>query len=255
MNNLLKFEFRKLKRQKSFYICLIIMAVMLFITGITYKVLMDHAAELAEITGESLIPTTFPMFLLSFASASMFSMISSIYVSIATCEDYESRIIKNIYGRGYSRTAHYFSKLIYIAVATTIMFLIVVALAVGVGGAFFGFEGLNGRVFTLVLGQYVVCMSGVALSFAIATLIKKLGGTIAANILVPMILPLLLELADTALESESFKFADLWIDSFLTSLTNTEVGTGRMTACILGAMAYGVVFIVAGYFANKKTEV
>ena len=49
MNNLLKFEFRKLKRQKSFYICLIIMAVMLFITGITYKVLMDHAAVFVQL--------------------------------------------------------------------------------------------------------------------------------------------------------------------------------------------------------------
>ena len=114
MNNLLKLEFRKLKRQKCFYICLAIMVAMLLITGVTAKIFMDHAAELAEIAGEPVIPTTLPVFLLSFASASMFSMIASIYVSIVVCEDYESQTIKNIYARGYSRSAHYFSKLIYI---------------------------------------------------------------------------------------------------------------------------------------------
>ena len=255
MKNLLKLEFRKLKRQKSFYICLAIMAGMLFIMGATAKVLMEYAEQIAEMPGGEVMPTTFSSFLLGFESASSFSMLSAIFVSIVVCDDYESHTVKNIIARGYSRTAHYFSKLIYVFTATTIMFVIVVFLAGVIGGLFLGFGELSGETILLIAGQYVVCMSGVALVFFIASSIKKLGASIAANIIVPIVIPLLLELADTALKSESFKFADVWIDSFLRSLTVSDVSAGRILACVLGSIAYGVAFILAGYFVNKKSEV
>ena len=75
MNSLLKFEFRKLKRQKSFYITLIIMAAMLLITGITYKIIlsMPEISEAAATTGET-IPLNFSDFVLGFTSASMQSV-------------------------------------------------------------------------------------------------------------------------------------------------------------------------------------
>ena len=232
-----------------------IIAVMLFITAATAKVFLEYAEQIAEVPGGETIPVDLKSFLLGFSSASMFSMLTSIFVSIVVCEDYDGQIIKNVYARGYSRAAHYFTKLIYVLVTTSLMFLAAVVLAAVFGGAMLGFGALSGKVFALICGQYVVCMSGVALGFFIASSIKKLGASIAINIIAPSVLSLLLELADTALKLEDFKVSDLWTASFLTSLMSTDITTGRFIACVLGSVAYGVAFILAGYAINKKTEV
>lgn len=258
MRDLLRFEFRKLRTQKSFYICLAIMIAMILITGITYKVILEYMPDTAaavETEGGGILPKTFSGFLLGFVSASMFSMLTAIFVSIAVCDDYDNQIVKNIYARGYSRENCYFAKLIYVLAVTTFMFLCSLIFAAVIGGAFFGFNGVNGKTFILLGGQYIVCMSGVAFSFAIASAIRKLGATIAINIIVPMIIPLLLELADTLLKIKGFKIEEIWVSSFLTSLTNIDEVTGRIVACILGAVAYTAAFIAAGYAVNKKTEV
>ena len=256
MRELLRFEFRKLRTQKSFYICLAVMLAMLLVSGITTKIILNipEIASAAEATGDT-VPATFSDFLLGFSSASMFSMLTAIFVSIIVCTDYESQIVKNIYARGYSRNNHYFAKLIYAFAATTFMFLFAVIFAAIIGGALFGVGGINGKTFILLVGQYIVCMSGVALSFAIASIMKKLGGTIAVNILFPMIIPLLFELADTALKLKNFKVAEVWVSSFLTSLMNPNEVAGRIVACVLGAIAYAVAFIAVGYVINKKSEV
>lgn len=258
MKDLLRLEFRKLRTQKSFYICLAIMLAMILITGITYKVVLEYMPETAnamETEGGETLPKTFSGFLLSFVSAGMFSMLTAIFVSIVVCDDYDNQIVKNIYSRGYSRENCYFAKLVYVLAVTTFMFLCALIFAAAIGGAFFGFNGVSGKMFILLGGQYVVCMSGVAFSFAIASAIKKLGATIAANIIIPMIVPLLLALADTVLKTDGFKIEELWVSSFLTSLTNIEEVTGRIVACVLGAVAYTAAFIAAGYAVNRKTEI
>ena len=257
MRDLLKFEFRKLRTQKSFYISLAIMLAMILIMGITYKIVLEtmpEVSEAAEATGES-IPATFSSFLLGFSSVSMFSMLTAIFTSIVVCGDYDSQIVKNIYARGYSREHHYFAKLLYVFVTTTVMFLFAVIVSCAVGGALFGFEGVTGKIFLLLCGQYVVCMSGVAFSFAFAEIIKILGAAIAVNILAPTIIPLIFELADTALKIKDFKISDVWMSSFLTSLMNLDEVTGRIIVCIVGAIVYAALFIAAGFFASRKTEV
>ena len=52
------------------------------------------------------------------------------------------------------------------------MFLFALAVGAVAGIAFFGFESVSGKLFILLLGQYVVSMSGVAMIFAIAAAIK-----------------------------------------------------------------------------------
>ena len=254
MKNLLKFEFRKLGRQKSFYISLIIMAVLTVMAGISYMILLKNADAIEEGTGQ-LLPRTSTEFLLLFTKSSMFAMLSAIFTSITVCDDYESQIVKNIFARGYPRTDYYFAKLIYVFVATTLMFLFALAVGAVAGIAFFGFESVSGKLLILLLGQYVICMAGVAMCFAISAAIKKLGGVIAANIIVPIIIPLILQLGDSVLKIKDFKITSVWADSFLTSLTDINVSTGRIIVCILGAAAYTIAFIVAGFAATKRAEV
>lgn len=256
MKDLLRLEFRKLKTQKAFYICLAIMLAMILISGVTYKILAAHADAIAEITeGEQVLPLTGGDFMLGFLSASSFSLITSIFVSIVVCGDYESQVVKNIYARGYSRENFYFAKLIYVFTVTTVMFLSAFAVSAAFGIAFFGTDGIQGKSFLLIAMQYLACMAEVALYFALSSMLKKLGASIAVCIFAPMIVSLLLGLADTALKIKDFKVASVWISSFTSDLINPAVGTGRIVACAVLSVVYIVLFIGAGFAVNRKTEV
>ena len=256
MKDLLRLEFRKLRTQKSFYICLAIMVAMILISGFTYKMLADHAEAIAEITeGEQSLPLSGGAFMLSFLSASNFSLISAIFVSIVVCGDYESQIVKNVYARGYSRNSYYFSKLLYVFAVTTVMFIATFAVSALLGLVLFGFDGVEGKIFLLIAMQYIVTMAVIALYFSIAFMIKKLGGTIAVCIFAPMLVSLLFELADTALKLNDFKVASVWLSSFTTDLSVLTVGMGRIIACVLLSVAYAVAFIFAGCAVNRNSEV
>ena len=258
MRDLLRFEFRKLRTQKSFYICLAIMIAMILITGITYKVVLDYmpeTAEAVETEGGETLPKTFSGFLLGFLSASNFSLIAAVFVSIVVCTDYEGQIIKNIYARGYSRENYYLSKLIYVFTVTTVMFLAAFTVSALFGAVFFGTSGIDGKCFLLIAIQYLASMAEVALYFAISSMIKKLGGAIAICIFAPMLVSLLLGLGDTALKLEDFKITNAWLSSFTSDLANSTVGTGRIVACAVLSVVYAVLFIAAGFAFNRKTEV
>ncbi len=49
-------------------------------------------------------------------------MFAGIVTALLVCDDYEQQTIKNIYARGYSRSQVYFSKLISVFLAVTVMF-------------------------------------------------------------------------------------------------------------------------------------
>lgn len=54
MRKLLRFEFRKLFRQKSFYGCNILLLIFIFLSAVISKVVIDNAEELTVP-----LPTTF----------------------------------------------------------------------------------------------------------------------------------------------------------------------------------------------------
>ncbi|MBQ9485675.1 MAG: ABC transporter permease [Clostridia bacterium] len=254
MKDLLKFEFRKFGKHKSFYICLIIMTAMLLISGVTYKILADHASEIAEITGGESLPLNCADFILNFLSASSFSLISAVFVAITVCDDYESKIIKTVYARGYSRSGFYFAKLVYVLVAVSVMFIVECAAATVIGAAVFGLKGTEGKTALLLAVQYLACLSGAALYFALSVAIKKLGFSIAAGIFFPMIISLLLTLADSAIKTDKFKVADFWISSFTTSLSSAA-DAKRIIVCAVLSAVYAAAFIGAGFAFARKTEV
>ena len=133
MKNLLKFEFIKLKKKKSFYICTLIMVALLFIAALTTNALINVSAEFGELFEVSSIDS-----LLSGLSDSSFIMITSIFVVLFVCEDYTNQTVKNVYARGYSRKEVYLSKLISTLASATIMFVVVEIAAFAIGTGFFG---------------------------------------------------------------------------------------------------------------------
>ena len=258
MKDLLRLEFRKLRTQKSFYIILAIMFVLVVISALTTKLLENLAAEINEV-GEALGGESFnasgESVLLGFVSSSAFLTLTAIFVPIVVCDDYGNSIVKNIVSRGYTRTDFYFAKLIYLIVVTSVMFLVSSAVAAIFGALLFGIGGDTGKIALLIAVQYLACVASVTLYFAISSMIKKLGGAIAICIFAPMILSLVLSLIDSAVNFESFSIADYWLSSFTTSLSDIAVVTKRIIVCAVFSIVYACVFAAVGYAFTNRAEV
>ena len=103
MNNLIKFEFRKLFKSKSFYICLLICIGLVLLSGLTTKIMVE-SREVID------LPSKYSM-LQGAVSFGNITLISAIYTALFVCEDESSNTLKNIYAKGYTRGNVFISKL------------------------------------------------------------------------------------------------------------------------------------------------
>lgn len=251
MKKLLKLEFRKLRTQKSFYICIVIMIAMLFISVLTAK-LMNVLSEdiFGEATGGSGIDSV-----IDAVTSSYFTIIAGIFTVLFVCLDFDQQILKNIYAKGYSRTKVYFAKLITVIIATTVMFLLVNISAFIIGASFFtvGDAG-NYKFLALVFTQYLGAMANVILAFAIASVFRKNGASIAAIIVFPLVVNLALSLLDILFKLEKVSLGDFWIASVISDASVLSVSGGRLFACLGIAIGYSCLFTMIGLYFNKKVE-
>lgn len=250
MNRLIKLEFRKLRKQKSFYICTVIMIGLLFLGTLTSNALANAAPELLEQLDASGIGN-----LIAAVSNSSFVLIAGIFTALCVCEDHEQNTVKTIYARGFSRLQVYFSKMISIFLATSVMFLLVLAFSFLFGALFFGVGSIDSLKLLALLGvQYIASMANIALCFAISSVLRRNGSSIAATILAPMLVNVVLSLVDSFLKFEDFSTTTIWLSSFLGDLGTLAVSTERMLVCLVASLIYIPVFIVAGAYFNKKIE-
>lgn len=250
MNLLLHFEFHKLKRQKSFYICTFIIIILIFFSCLTVKMVTGGAPENVANPAHSGIIS-----MIGAVSSSSFLLIAGIFVAILACEDYEQETIKNIFSRGYSRVQVYFSKLVTVLTAVSIMFVVVVLSGFLLGSLYFGVGDTGDYSFIAVLAvQYVSCIANVSLFFVLSAVIQKIGSSIAATIFVPMIVNMVLGLADSFLKLKNFSLTNLWLSSFLNDLIKLPIGTERLTLCLSASLIYFIVFSMMGLYLSKNLK-
>ena len=117
MKNLIKFEFRKLFKSCTFYICGSLAAFF-----VTINILSTYISEVS--IGEMPTGSICLSFIQTAINNSNFTLLSAIFVSIFVCADQAGKTIKTIYAKGYSRTEVYFSKYIVSLIATIICVLV-----------------------------------------------------------------------------------------------------------------------------------
>lgn len=255
MKNLLKLELRKLAKQKSLYICTGIILAMLLISAITFKIASNFNISDPEISA-LLNPDGIKFFLMSIDSGN-FTIILAITIAITYCYDFEEGTIKNIFARGYSRSSLYFSKITSILTSTTLMFIITLAFGLLFGWLFFGFTAdiSVGKVLALVGIQYILVIAYALFFVLVSSLLKKVGGAIAVNIVAPLIITLILALIDQIIKINGFTFTEMWITPMLASTELPTIDTGRMIVCLVSGVVYSIVFIILGALISKKVEI
>lgn len=260
MSRLLQLNFRKLRRQRSLFICLGIILAMLALSGIVFKLMasmMDNMlnADEAAIAGLTLAMDGVSFGLMGVDNGS-FVMIMGVIIALMVCDDYEQHIVKVIFARGYTRLQFYFAKLAAALVVTTACFVVTEAVAFGLGAAFFGAGKADIGKLLAVLGvQYVAVLANAAFIFFLSSLFRKTGLCIAAALVAPTVITLVLQLVDAAVRSDSFRAADYWISSCFSSLYDINVATDKMLICLGLCVAYAAAFIIVGALVSRRTEV
>ena len=239
MAKLLHFEFHKLIRQKSFYICLAVAVAMLVVSTCTTYLINKDVMDTAEMGIDAM------NVMIGSASGGVLSMVIGVFIPLFACEDYVSGTIRNIVTRGYSRLAIFSAKLIAVTLATAVM--TIACMAAGV-------EPFDANTVKILLCQLAVMLAEGALFYAISTVLQKTGGSIAVCLVFPMVLTIVLTLADTALAEKDISLSAYWLERISGTLSSFDVKSADMKKALLTALGYFVVTSAGSFLAVMKRE-
>lgn len=251
MGRLLRFEIRKLFRQTSFYVCLAVLAALVFI-GIfsTWSMIRLTQSEL----GVELDLGILGMFgeanrfsgrgyLLTALGGNSFSLILGIFISLYVCLDYVGGTAKNIIGRGISRGHFIASRQLMLFGASLLFSLLAWGLSFALGTVYFGAgKGWGPKDLLQLAVQFAVVLAYAAFFSFFAFLIKKSGGSIAFTIFAPMLISLGLALADIFTDKLKFDLSEFWLDGCMSLCTGLEAGAKELARCGITAGVYVIVF-------------
>ncbi len=250
MGRLLRFELHKLMRQKSFYICLAVAVAMLFVSTYTTYLISKDVVDAGQmgICGMEVM--------LGAASGGTLVMVMGVFIPLFTCEDYASGTIRNIVTRGYTRLGIFCAKLITVLLAATLMTVVCMASGYLIGTAFAGSgaQSFDADTVKLLLCQLAVILAEAALFYAVSSVLQKTGGAVAICLVLPMVVTILLTLADTALAEKEIELSGYWIDRINASLGSFDVTDKDMKKALLAAPVYFLVTSVGSFLAISRKE-
>ena len=256
MIKLLKFEWRKLWRQKSLYIC--------FGIGLLISMLFIILGKVLDVRFGVGFGTAAGSLLVMLPKSGFMSLLG-VYLALFVCSDFSQHTIKNIYARGYSRSAVYFAKYLIslgVAVAMALLYYIfsfffTLMLGAGVGS-------LSGAQWGALALQLWILVGIHALYFGIAMMIGKTGGSVAINAigisLVFSMIGLLISILDLNFNIDDYNLESLF--QFVTGVQlNTTMGADvQLTASLVGRslilpVVYAGIFVGGGWLVNQRRDV
>ncbi len=247
MSRLFKFELRKLFKTKSLYICTAITVLISFII-----ILVSKASTSST---DTVMPaTTVKQILLSTIQTSMFGMISSIFVSLFACTDYDQQTIKNIYAKGYSCDLVYLAKYLVSLIGIALMFVVTLLLNFVFSIFLLDMGSESGNFAGLLTCQLLYVLIYATLVFAISIMIRKVGISIATSIAAPILLSLIINLIEAGLKLTDRQISKYWFENFLSDFSSLTTTTSRLWTCIGLSVVYGTAFFTCGFLVNRKRD-
>jgi len=244
MNKLIKFEFRKIFQQKSFYIC---MGVAVLLTLLNVVLMKNIASASEEIAFSTMSMTSKAI------SGSNFIMVMGIFIALYACDDYSNNTMKNIVSKGYKKEHIFLSKYIVSLVVSLVSALVMILLTyVLTISANTGTETFK-DILPILIGQLFILIAYHALYFSAGMIIGKVGRSVAFNLVGPTLVVTVLTLITAILKIESLSISDYWIDSAFSNLV-IGVSNDVIVKAIVMGIVYSIIFVVAGVLINKKKE-
>lgn len=243
MLNLLRSDFYKLRRSKTFFTCLVILAL------IVAYIIIDISSS--SYTKEQLSPSTFHWIYMLFQVPYFIPVFQALFITMLITNEYSTGTIKDSVSLGFSRMKIYMSKLITVSVGSISM-MIVAILSTGITSIFvFGIYGAFSMVDLLLLARTILIQALLYTAYGsiflmIAFLIKNIGGTMAFNIFFILILA-------SIIGNSSWGRILLLMDFSPTSILNPQAVDIRITTAV--ALSNIVICSGIGGFIFKKQDI
>lgn len=250
MLNLLRADFYKLRRSKSFFICMGILAL------VVAYIIIDFSSS-AHIK-EQLSPSTFHWIYMMFKEKAFLPyfipVFQAIFITMLITNEYSTGTIKDSVSLGFSRAKIYMSKLITVSVGSVLMMLVAIFFT-GITSLFvFGIYGSFSMYDLLLLLRMFLIQSLLYTAYAsiflmITFLIKNIGGTMAFSIFFSLILGSL-----GSLVGESYLGRILLIMNFSpTAVPHPQAVDIRIA--IAAGLSYLILFSGIGGITFKKQDI
>lgn len=247
MINLLKFEFRNLWQQKSLYIVFGIGLVSIVLAMMVANIFLEISHATANATE----------IMVSVLVMSNLVTLLGVYLALFVCNDFSQHTIKNIYARGYSRSAVYFSKYIVSLLVTIVVTLLYMAFGFLVALILGGYVGdmPAGKWGDLALQLWVVVgLHG--LFFGVSMMVSKIAGSLALN-LVGVTIAFSLLNAIFQIAKIDFNVMNYSLEMILGGLSGITEGTthpGLIRALVV-PLCYVIIFVGGGWLVNRRRDV
>lgn len=270
MGKLLKFEYRKLFHQTSFWVCMMVLAGLVLLNEGMYFILTKTASTLMEAEDAAIMIETLGVSdnsgiisLVRAFSECNFEILAAIFVSITVCSDYTQNTIRNIITKGYTRTQIFVSKYIVCATGCLIMLLESAVLGGLFGTLFWGVGSADATsVLVSLLAQAFIALAETAVFFAISDLVRKNGGAIALGIIIPMCTTLVSTILTAVARVNfdwNFDFSSIFLSYYTmqsSTIAETAAKAGEMLGkCSIWCAVYLVLSIALAWILGRKKEV
>jgi len=255
MKNLLKSDFYRLFKSKSYYICMLVAAA-LIIVGLV----ISNALSKQDVAYATLLNKDGMSYGLKTFGDGNVIMIMSIFISIFVTAEFSQGTMKNVVSKGFSKVQVYLSKLVTMTVATYIAFLVAFIVSVVGGsiitGKFGDFTGAFVGIAMKTIGiELLLTLAMTAVFVMIAMVFKNLGGVIAINIIGVFTFLNLIFSALQYLVDNKIKFTEFSL-SYNMSLYGVDQVAGSifLRSTIVG-LVFLAVFTALGLWLFKKADV
>ena len=255
MGNLIKFELRKMFRQKTFYVCagviLIVVVLNVLVQYLVERVSNTLFGDFGGLITSSNVGSDFITL-----APSMMQMIIlfPIFITLFVCNDFSEGTIKNVISRGFTRSQVYFGK--FVASATAGLIYMVWSMLIGfvTGSLIWGVgDGLGIKMLGSIGILMLLTVAYVAFDCFIAFLFRKKAGSLAVGIAVSYVVQLICMITDAILE---VKEMELRISGYTITSSIQMVGTdGPSLSALIVAIIYIAVFTFGGWLIFRNKEV
>ena len=248
MAKLLSFEFRKMFRQKSFYICL---GIALFMGVVTLRTFSKNSFSEYDAL-MSLVK--------AYGNCSL-TMLFGIFAAIYVCDDYSAGTIRNIVTRGYTRTGVYFAKLITLCFGAILMLLTCWIVSAIAGIAFFGSSTsvLNAAFIKSLAAQFILFIAYACIFNAICSALQKTGISVAVCIILPLAVTMILTFVQITFAGkggilDNSNLQQYWLDDLVNAVSWLDADKESLALAFKAAPLYIIGSIALGWLSIARRE-
>ncbi len=260
MNNLLKFELRKLFHGKSIWICSAVLLLIIGLSMFTLASFENHNTDNMSVDDNALTISTSGnieysgKYFLSSSLAGQVGLILSIFIPIFIASDFSQGVMKTLVSRRCSRLHIVFAKSIAVLVAVLIFSSVTATSSGIIGTIIWGFGGkFDSRLVTNILTQVLIICAMAFFYFSISLAVRKLGGAIASCVVSTTLVGALFSLASTIFNNQ--RIEKLHLANMLNELSTTSPEQSSLTQYAFISIAYIVFFTFFNIAFLRRSDI